>query len=64
MTCLLHAPFVFALLKAKISGRSVQASVSQPAQSTVAFLRQKGIVSEPRQSKKSKSELLYLFCNL
>ncbi|CAE7807593.1 PHO91 [Symbiodinium sp. CCMP2456] len=46
VTCLLHAPFVFALLKAKLQGRSVQSSVQQPAQSTVAFLRQKGIVSE------------------
>jgi len=46
VTCLLHAPFVLALLKAKVQGRSVQSSVQQPAQSTVAFLRQKGIVSE------------------
>ncbi|CAE7838912.1 PHO91 [Symbiodinium sp. CCMP2592] len=45
VTCLLHAPFVFALLKAKVQGRSVQSSVQQPAQSTVAFLRQKGIES-------------------
>ena len=46
MTCLLHAPFVLTLLKAKLSGRSVQSSVQQPAASTVAFLRQKGLVSE------------------
>ncbi|CAE6933020.1 PHO91 [Symbiodinium natans] len=46
VTCLLHAPFVFTLIKAKVSGRSVQSSVQQPAQSTVAFLRQKGLVSE------------------
>ena len=95
ITCLLHAPFVYTLIKvgrgirdfklgvvwplwgilsavcgpptppnsrvcafqAKVTGRSMQSSAQQPAISGIAFLRQKGLLSD----SPSKWELDHVF---